>query len=390
MKKNIFLLVCVTIIFTLSFFCTKKEQTKTGETSMKGSLKELVDFCKNKTEAVILGEESGPNLVILPDRGAKIIGMSTNGLQSENLLWIPQAMLTDSFWVDRKWNIGGARSWLSPEDQFYLDEKDVWFVPSQMDPGNYKKENTTKDNIKCSNTFEIKNKAGNNYKIKFSRDITILKDIPENLKENTGAFKYAGFKFTHELENLSTGIIGKDIPFAGLWSLIQLKADGTLIIPIEKVKDPRGENYRNYFNIFTPDRISPKEDHITVKFDGKFRGKLGIAPWAAKNKLAYILRGNDGNGILFLKEFTVDAAGTYLDKPWGKPSPYGDAVQIYNDDGKMGGFCEMECHAPSKELKQGEKISQTIIFSTFSGKITELQKYIENILKLDHKDINYY
>jgi hypothetical protein len=391
MKKKLVLVFLAVFIFVLTFNCTKKEQPKEEvKKAMKGTLRELVEFIKNKTEVVILGDEKSKMLVITPERGAKIVGMSFNGIDGENLLWVPEAILTDTFWIKPRWNLGGARSWISPEDQFYLDEKNVWFVPDQMDPGKYIKETSSNENIKCSNTFEIKNKEGKNYKVKLTRNIDILKDIPDNLKEGGSQFKYVGFKFTHELENLSDKIIGKDIPYMGLWSLIQLKANGTMIIPINNKKDTRGESFRNYFNVFTPDRISTADDHITVKLDGKFRGKIGIAPWAAKENLACLYNGSDGNGLLFLKEFSVNEKGRYLDKPWGKPSEYGDAVQMYNDDGKMGGFCEMECHAPAVEIAKGEKISHTVKFSIFEGKVQELKKFMEGLLKIDPTRIKYY
>jgi hypothetical protein len=396
MKRNkIFIMFLLSVFFIvisfLSILCTKTDKPKEEKKDlMKGSLNEIVTFLKNKTDVVILGNEDGPVMVVTPERGAKIIGISLNGLKGENLLWIPDAMMTDTFWSKPRWNLGGARSWISPEDRFYLDEKNNWIVPEQMDPGKYAKESSDKESIKCSNLFEIKSKEGKDFKIKLTRSLKLLSSTPENLKENTTQFKYIGFQFTHDLENLSKGTIGKDLPFVGLWSLIQLKANGTMIIPINKIKDPRGENYRNFFNVFTPDRISVQDDNITVKMDGKFRGKLGIAPWAAKENLAYIYNGKDGNGLLFLKQFSVDPNGKYLDKPWGKPSEYGDAVEMYNDDGNMGGFCEMECHGPAKEIKEGEKISHSVTFSIFEGKIIELKKYIENYLKIEQNKIKYF
>jgi hypothetical protein len=388
MKKSLFIsLVCV-IFFLVSFNCTKTKNHQ--EVKMKGSVKELVDYLKTKTKVSIIGDEKGVMLAVLPNKGAKVVGMSIAGLEDQNLIWVPESIMADTFWTKPIWNIGGARSWISPEDQFYLDKQNTWFVPESMDPGKYAEEVSEKNRIKCSNTFEIKDKAENTFHVKLTRDIEVLSNPPENLKPEGYNFKYAGMKFTHELENLDPKTIGKDVPYMGLWSLIQLKANGTMIIPTKDVKDPRGANYRNFFNVFTPDRISVKPDNITVKLDGKFRGKIGIAPWAAKELLACIYNVSKDEAILFVKNFSVNPTGKYLDKPWGKPSEYGDAVEMYNDDGKMGGFCEMECHREAKELKQNEKISQTITFSAFRGKKSELKAFAAKLLNLKPEDITYF
>jgi len=357
---------------------------------MKNSLQELVNFLEKKTKVIKIGDEKGPLIVILPEIGAKIIGMSIDGLKGENLLWISDSLLNESYWKKPDWNIGDARTWISPEDQFYLDNNNNWFVPSNMDPGKYVEELSDKNSIQCSNTFEINDKNNNHYKVKITRKIEILNSPPENIKPDKYNFSFVGFTFTHELQNIDSKTIGKDIPYMGLWSLIQLNANGTMIIPIKEVKDKRGENYRNFFNIFTPDRISVKPNNITVKMDGKFRGKIGIAPWAAKELLAYLYDINNDEAILFVKNFSVNPEGKYLDKPWGKESSYGDAVEIYNDDGKMGGFCEMECHAEAKELKQNEKISHTITFTAFKGKKSDLKDFALKLLKISPENIIFY
>ena len=385
--KKYFIFIFVMIIF--SYFGCKKITNK-KDTIMKNSMQELVNFLEKKTKVIKIGDEKGPLIVILPEIGAKIIGMSIDGLKGENLLWISDSLLNESYWKKPDWNIGGARTWISPEDQFYLDNSNNWFVPSNMDPGKYVEELSDKNSIQCSNTFEINDKNNNHYKVKITRKIEIINSPQENIKPDKYNFSFAGFTFTHELQNIDSKTIGKDIPYMGLWSLIQLNANGTMIIPIKEVKDKRGENYRNFFNIFTPDRISVKSNNITVKMDGKFRGKIGIAPWAAKELLAYLYDIKNDEAILFIKNFSVNPEGKYLDKPWGKESSYGDAVEIYNDDGKMGGFCEMECHAEAKELKQNEKISHTITFTAFKGKKSDLKDFALKLLKISPENIIFY
>ena len=191
-------------------------------------------------------------------------------------------------------------------------------------------------------------------------------------------------KFTHTLKNLGTGTIGRDIPFMGLWSLIQIPPGGTMIIPVKPQGKRKALPYRDYFNVIPPERMSFTGDVVTVKIDGNYRSKYGIAPWGAEERLAFLSKADaDRNGVLFVKEFSVEPGGTYLDHPWGKPSEYGDAIQMYNDDGKMGGFAEIECHGPAKVLPENGVEKHTVTVLVYTGKLDELKKIAAKVLRRD-------
>lgn len=363
---------------------------------MSGTLREVVDQLKKRTSCITLGDTNRAVLVVTPEYGARVIGMSVNGLDGENLLWVNSKISADSFWTatTRDWNLGGARTWIAPEDAFFLDKNDVWSVATQMDPGSYELEKSEAGTAVCSNSFSVENRKGQSYNVKITRTISVL-DKPELLpKSFSNAVSYAGLKCTHELENLSKATFGKDQPYIGLWSLIQINPSGTMIIPIHREKGQNNPPFRNYggsFNDFPAgERMWQSENAVTVKIDGKFRGKIGFAPFACGRFIAYLSPGTDGNGKLFIKEFDVDPNGVYLDHPWGKPSEYGDAIQMYNDDSKMGGFAEMECHGAAKALKPGERESHTITLSVYVGKLDVLKKIAGEILGLDAEKLTYF
>ena len=68
--------------------------------------------------------------------------------------------------------------------------------------------------------------------------------------------------------------------------------------------------------------------------------------------------------------FSVDRAGTYVDRPFfGGPVENGDPVQAYNDPGVGAmAFCELEAHAPAVRLRPGEvqefEIQMTVAFGS--------------------------
>lgn len=356
---------------------------------MKGTLGDLLKALEGRTEVVTLRSESGGTIVVTPTYGARVIGAGVKGLESENWLWANSLIATVEFWQKepRDWNLGGARTWIAPEDLFYLDKQGNWFVPAQMDPGNYSLTAKTDRSVTCTNEFEIVNRKDESYQVRVVRQITVLDQLPEEFGEVPASVSWVSFRTLHQLENLGSSVIGKDVSYMGLWSLDQVVAGGTMIIPINKSDRPA---YRDYFEPIPPDRISVTDNAITVKIDGRRRGKIGIAPWAAKPILLLYEPKGDNQAVLFVKQFPVDPKGVYVDHPWGKPSEYGDPVQIYNDSGEMGGFAEMECHGAAKVLAPGEKEELVTTLTILEGPADALRELGERLTGLDFSALKFF
>ena len=378
-------------IFLISLFLTI---SCGGEKQMFKNVSDLIKVMEQHTPVAILGDQQGPMLAITPENGGKVIAMSVDGIQGKNLIWPNPKIGAKEFWSGAKldWNLGGARTWIAPEADFYLDKEKNWIVPEAMDPGNYKLDRLEDNLVVCSNEFKIKNMKDQDYHLKIVRTIELVETPPDYVEEG---MKYVGMKFTHELINLSDKTIGKDVDYVGLWSLIQLDTAGTMIIPIKKDSTHNDITVRDYgptnFNTVPPERITIGDDWISVKIDGKFRCKLGFAPWAARNGIAYLsYKKNSDQGILYLKEFTVEPDGIYLDHPWEKPYDYGDAIQMYNDDGRFGGFCEIECHGPAGVLAPNEKLGHTVMLSVIIGNLERLKEIAGENLGVDINEIMFY
>ncbi len=370
--------------------CQKKtEEQAGGPSAMRGTLKQLVETLKGKTDVITLGGGNSGTIVITPTYGARVLGAGVSGLESANHLWANSLITTKDFWEKqpRDWNLGGARTWIAPEDRFYLDKQNNWSVPPQMDPGNYQVVAKDEQSVTCANEFDITSRDDQSYHVKVTRHIRLLNSLPEGFPELAEGVKWVSFETLHELENLGQNTIGKDVKYMGLWSLDQVLPSGTMIIPINKSEKPP---YRDYFEPIPPERISVTDEAITLKIDGKRRGKIGIAPWAAKPILLLYEPKADGQAVLFVKQFPVDPNGVYLDHPWGKPSEYGDPVQIYNDSGDMGGFAEMECHGSAQVLEPGAKESLTTTLTILEGPAEALRKLGEQLSGLDFGKLKFF
>ena len=381
-------------IFIIFIFVSCQKKKESGEVKLQLSkINGLISALKINGRAITLVNDNQV-LVISPEMGGRIMGVSTEGIEGRNLFWVNTDIAKDGFLqADVPFvNSGGHRTWIAPEDAFYLDDNDEWFVPKVMDPGEYKVVESTEKTVVLSNKFSIKNKQQDEYNLELRREISLIEDPPISSSELPEGTKFAGYKKIHSLKNLSQNVIGEDIPFVGLWSLIQINSPGTIIVPMNPPKNGK-KGYRGYepnFESLLPERISLSDNILSVKIDGKRREKVGISPESAKGCIAYLWKKDEEEGVLFVKKFYIDPDGIYLDGPWGVKRENGDAIQMYNDDGNMGGFSEIECHGPAKILQPEEVESHTLEIYIFTGSLDNLKTVGSKIMGVDLNKIQYF
>jgi len=354
---------------------------------MSATLKALREVLSRLEKPLVVGDPAGPCIIVSGRFGARVMGASPEGLDGTNVIWTNPELGEESFHSDssRNWNVGGHRTWLAPEDRFYLDAREDWFVPERMDPGDYQLVEDAGEALSFSNRFDITDREGNSFSLELRRRIAILEGPPGGLVQGDLADTEAvSFDVTHSLRNVGGKVLGKDLPSAGIWSLLQISPPGTVIIPTKG-----NPAYTDYFDPVPEDRRWLGKNAITFKIDGAKRGKMGIAPQIASGAVGYM--GAAGSSpMLLVKQFTVDPKGAYVDKPWGTDAAQGDAVQTYNDDGEMGGFAEIECHAPAATLTPNERQSHRITISAFLGPSDKLKRTGSALLGIDLESVHYF
>lgn len=375
--------------------CSKKAPEQKAETPAEtapppNSNLALVKALGDSIQKITLGSASGPQVVIVPSLAGRVMAASIEGDTGENLMWVDKTILDGTYFTQKpaKWNAGGLRTWLAPEDLFFLPpDKDAtkWFVPAELDPAPYTVSAQSDSEVTMQLTTNLKSNVDKTYNVMLTRRIKLLPTFSDSLPAGV---TYMGINQFHSMQNLADPVIGKDMPSVCLWSLLQTNPSGTMLIPLAKGADPK-KAYREYFNPLN-ERLVVENGIISVQIDGKYRCKIGVNAKAAGKGIAFMREDGGGNGVLFVQLFSVDPKGKYVDKPWGKPSDYGDAIEMYNDDGKMGGFCEIECHGPAKVLKKGETQSHEMMIHVFKGPIPELQKIGSKLLGADLAKAKYY
>ncbi|MFC1541207.1 DUF6786 family protein [Candidatus Latescibacterota bacterium] len=386
--------VCLQSIFLFSFIVTillmySCAGTPEIDNGVKTN-KDVLDALGENTHSIVFGSSDGPQLIITPELSARVLGASIEGDNGENLMWVDNTIYDGSYWTTKPyfWNAGGYRTWVAPEDLFFLDAENEWFVPLTLDPAPYK----VIEQSELSATFEadvnLKTNIDKYYQTTIKRRILLLTDSPEKAGTLPDGISYMGIDLTHSLTNRSEEIIGVDTPYVCLWNLLQINPSGTTLVPLVDGYDPLNA-YREYFEPLG-DRITVQNNIISIKIDGAYRSKLGIHPAAAKSGIAFLRDNRDNTGVLFVMLMYIDPDGIYVDKPWGTESDYGDAIELYNDDGNMGGFAEIECHGPARQLKRGESQSHKATLHIYKGGIEYLKIIGSNLLDADLSKAFYY
>ena len=136
-KILLFNFISFIIIFIVISNCQKAPKSMEGEMEI-GRINELISTLKGRVNCLTLSKNNQV-LVVSPDMGGRIIGISTDGIEGKNLLWVNKEITSEDFFkADVPFiNPGGHRSWIAPEDAFYLDDDDNWSCPKVMDPGIY-------------------------------------------------------------------------------------------------------------------------------------------------------------------------------------------------------------------------------------------------------------
>jgi len=372
-----------------------EKEAPEGRPAPANSSSALLDVFGSHTDTVILGnaDGTGQQIVLAPELSARVIGTSIDGLSDENLMWVDKTIMEGTYFQSKPyfWNAGGLRTWLAPEDLFFVNagkDPESWFVPEQLDPISFEVVSKSSTEAVFRADIDLPANIGKTYAVTIERRIGLLKQPPAEIGSLPAGVEYVGVAKTHSLTNRSDLVIGDDLPYVCLWSLLQINPSGTTLVPIRPGYDPQ-KAYREYFNPLG-DRLVVRNGIISIRIDGRYRLKIGVRPEAAGKGLAYLRDDGDGTGVLFVKVFPIEADGIYVDKPWGKESDYGDVIELYNDDGKMGGFTEIECHGPAKRIGKGETQSHSLTLHIFRGPLPELKNIGSALLDADLNAAKYF
>ncbi|UVI27507.1 DUF6786 family protein [Paenibacillus spongiae] len=299
--------------------------------------------------------EGGAIMVL--ERGCRVIGVYPYAA-AENAVWVrPELARLGSFadvaTMTHNWNIGGDRTLVSPEVEYFYDpEKAVFLIPEALDPGRYKADIIMPGEIEAKQSVVIPA-----YRSHYDTAFEMTKRIrlaPDPLKrdgvDSQLHYTFVGYEVEAEIirtvdENMKIASVKH--PPISLWNLMQVPADGEAILPTYGTAEATP-----FFEDQDQTGVLVHENRITCQIDARCKRKISIRAGDTTGRIGYMRTAADRNCYLLIRNFHADPAKHYGDVPLHRQEEWGHCVQCYNDDGALGYFGEIEYHTPLMESSE--------------------------------------
>ena len=360
-------------------------------------------FLTKYKEVIELGR-SNARLLIINDYQARVMTSTANGDAGKSYGWMNYALIQSGELKSHMNPFGGEdRFWLGPEGgQYALYFKkgdpfdfDHWQTPTLIDTDSFEVVSTDSTQATFRKSATLTNYQGFTFQFEIGRKITLLNEseIEQEFGVAAGNLKAVAFQSENSITNTGEGWTRKN-GLLSIWILGMFSpSDKTVIILPHDSAAEKNKVTDNYFGTIPSDRMRRTETSLLLKGDGKFRGKVGIAPAIAKNIVGSY---DHEKNVLTLVKFDLEKEGSYVNSMWEvQKDPFsGDVVNSYNDgpqaDGsQMGPFYELESSSPAKELKKGEKLSHRHITLHLEGDEAKLNLIAEKTLGVSLKNISF-
>jgi hypothetical protein len=302
--------------------------------------------------------EGGGHLIVL-ERGGRVIGVFCEE-HSENTVWVHPRLSDlelafDQYVSGTEWNIGGDRTWISPEVEYHVADIssfwDSYRIQQSIDPGHYKLKSKEEGSVTLQQNFVVNAYRSNKQlTLDLKKRISLVPDPLTKMGKlgPTISYTYVGYSLDCTLINLND----EPVPLS-LWNLVQLPSGGEIVI------STRGKAaVHDFFMPSGPSHLSVRAGEVRFKLDAQSQHKISIKVSYVTGRAGYIREGKDGKYYLLIRQFEVDPSAEYLDVPVHALSDKGHCVQCYNDNGELGQFGELEYHTPVMERTQGNKTLQ--------------------------------
>ncbi len=309
----------------------------------KQEILKTLEYCDVAFEELEIGQGQ---TILITQHGGHIFGPFSEQFP-EGLFWIPDSIQNKECYKDlidrRIWNIGGDRVWIAPEIQFNIQDRSHYResldTPKTIDPGCFSM-TRVRDTVHLSQELDLAsyNTVNGTMHIHFRRSIqkapNPLRKLPD-YEKLMHSLSYCGYEQILDLSGSSE----QDI-FAESWDLLQVRTKGTLYIPM-------------YTPLRGTDHYAPAGEHeilaehgILLRLTGDSQYKIAYKSAVLTGRFGYLMDSDSENSVLIIQNYPNNPSAMYSEEP-PHPDYAGDtgySIHIYNDDGKSGGFAEMECN----------------------------------------------
>lgn len=344
-----------------------------GMTRESAPLEDLRTKLSGSVTLHTLATDEG-SLLLAPELGGKIIGLATRGAEGRNLLFTHARLGEPGFLTEMTdfFNPGGDRCWIAPSPRFNFDARGTFRIPRTIDPGAYRVIESSATRLVMASRMPVTDNQENSFDLELRREIEVVA-VPRaaGLEQNA-------YRCTNRLINRSAKTVGKDLPLVAPKTFVEVAPPGDILIALSPAA--AANPAVNYLDPFPTGRDG---DILTVRVDGGRDGqrqKLGLPALAVTGRLAFVAALGPDRAMALVRVFPLAKGDCYIenrDEARGKP---GDAIQIYDDDRRFGGFTEMEELGPAGPLARGEELVHSVTTYAITGPDRDVRSAVRRLL----------
>lgn len=280
--------------------------------------------------------------VVVSSWGGRVYGPFFDGGPAE--AWLPAAFDDDAAFralvASGAWNVGGDRTWVGPEIAYMIrDRSDYWgsyVMPPSLDPGRHQLSREG-DEVVLDRSVELDAATEPVGAAHVDLQLRVRPAAhPFRHLRGASAPAVADLRFGGYVTEVQLDLTSEGAQEAESWVLAQVRGGGTALVaaaPDAQVTDyyePVGEGLRRV------------DGGVAVALPGDRRFKIGLAAPHVTGRLGHVRAVGGDEAVLVVRSSPVDASAEYAEEPDPSPGVRGDALHLYDDDGGLGGFAELE------------------------------------------------
>ena len=344
-----------------------------------------LEFLQKHAETVVLTNDEGAQIVVVPAYQGRTMTSSSKGLDGASYGYLNyDAIASDVH--DPQINLYGGedRMWISPEGGQYSVFFDPgapmeyanWRTPTVLDTEPFELVKQDERAVSFTKQASLLNWSNFEFKLQMDRRVELLdrNAASEHLGMGLDGLSISSHESHNTLTNIGESQWQPETGLIGVWMLCMNKPSpgATLLVPFKTGPvDQLGPCVNaDYFGKLESNRLVVDEARGLVFFlgDGNLRSKLGLTFERVQPTLG---SWDKQRGVLSVVQFNLpdESPNGYNNNLWQlQDDPYsGDVINAYNDGpnesgGQLGGFFELETISPALAL--GPQQSYTHIHRT--------------------------
>ncbi|WP_146250287.1 hypothetical protein [Paenibacillus flagellatus] len=317
---------------------------------------------------------------VIWERGSRLIGL-VPGKGAESAVWVDFRALEEG-----TWNVGGDRTWISPEFALFADASGRYDIPAQLDPGSYRfLPAETAEVVRTEQMCELTHWPDRrSIPIRLTKEYRLIANPFDRVRSDEyrklAQLPFIGCQIETRLQLLydPEQMSDRPLPAINLWSILQVHPGGTVLVPVHGNAEPLVMHRERRLPV-----IESQPAVTSFPFRGDDGFKLSFHSLQSTGRFGYFRRLGPDAFSLIVRQFRVHPSALYPDHPEDRPDYTGSCMQFFYDGGKMGGYGELEYHAPSIDGRDATVQSDTSQLYYFVGTRDQIADIAHHLLGTD-------